>query len=95
MNHIEGHQHAFLNADNKVINISVFDESAHGSQILEDVKNIYQATTVVCCCDYGVTVLGADWTGTEFIPPMPIVKGQLFFWDDTAKVWVSDLPASD
>ena len=95
MIHLEYHQHAFLDADNKVINVAVFEESAHGSQLLEDIKTIYQATTVMCCCDHGSAYVGGDWDGTQFRPPMPIVKGQLFFWDDTAKVWVSDLPASD
>jgi hypothetical protein len=61
MEHLEWHKHAFLDADNKVIAVTVFDESAHGSQLIEDVKEQLGAVRFICCCDNGETNVGAYW----------------------------------
>ena len=89
MIHLEWHNHAFLNENNKVINISVFEESAHGSQLLEDVKNQLGATSVVCCCDYGTAYVGGDWTGTEFRPASPYPS---WIWNTQEKLWEVPIP---
>lgn len=70
-NHLEEHQHAFIDENNIVINVAIFDESAHGSQLLEDLKVIHNAKEVICCCDYGIANIGWEWTGTNFKAPKP------------------------
>ena len=84
MEHLEWHQHAFLDENNVVINILVFDESAHGSQLLEDVRELCKATTVVCCCDHGIAYMGGIWTGTEFRPIQPTPEST---WNSELKAW--------
>lgn len=60
-NHLEWHQHAFINSENKVINVAVFDEWAHDHQLLEDVRVANNATQVVCCCEFGLAGIGDTW----------------------------------
>ena len=89
MIHLEWHNHAFLNEKNQVINVCVFEESAHGSQLLEDIKNEIGATSVLCCCDYGIAYVGGDWTGTEFRPGSPYPS---WTWNTQEKLWEAPTP---
>jgi len=91
MSHLEFHPHAFIK-DNKVINIAVFDESAHDSQLLNDVKNSLSADDVVCCCTFGIPGIDFEWNGTYFKPPMPVVEGVTFTWDEPTLSWVEVAP---
>lgn len=61
MIHLEWHEHAFLNENNVVINIAVFDEWAHNHQLLEDIKQSLNATKVICCCQYGLCSIDDIW----------------------------------
>lgn len=61
MTHLEWHQHAFLDENNVVITIAVFEEWAHNHQLLEDVKKSVNASKVICCCQYGLTSIGMTW----------------------------------
>jgi hypothetical protein len=85
--HLEWHPHAFIK-DNKVINIAVFDESAHDSQLLNNVKTSMGADAVVCCCTFGTAGIGYEWNGTYFKPPMPVVEGVTFIWNEDSLTWV-------
>jgi hypothetical protein len=72
MTHLEWHEHAFLDANNIVINVSVFDESAHNHQLLEDVKASIGASKVICCCQYGIAGIGRQWDeATNTWVPLP------------------------
>lgn len=51
INHLEGHPHAFLDSNNIVLSVCVFD--GHESELLEQVKEHLSAVNIICCCDYG------------------------------------------
>lgn len=89
MSHLEFHQHAFIDNSNTVINIAVFDELAHNSQLLENIKIANNATEVICCCTYGLPGMGWIWTGSEFRPPQPYPS---WLWDNSIKEWVAPIP---
>ena len=61
MSHLEFHQHAFLDSNNVVILVAVFDTLAHDHQLLEDVKNANNASKIICCCKYGICGIGDTW----------------------------------
>ena len=88
--HLEFHPHAFIK-DNKVINIAVFDESAHDSQLLNDVKISAGADEVVCCCTFGIP--GIDWTYNsttgEFRSPQPFPS---WIFNEEIKQWEAPMP---
>ena len=89
MIHLEWHQHVFLTFDNKIINVCVFNEDAHNSQLLEDVRVHLSADKVYCCCDVGREIgIDWEWYETEFRPPKPIVEGFKFTWDPEKYIWV-------
>lgn len=87
--HLEWHNHAFIDENNIVINVAVFDESAHNSQLLEDIKTQFNATKIICCCEYGIAHIGTVWTGSEFIPAKPYDS---WIWNPNIKDWESPIP---
>lgn len=87
--HLEWHQHAFIDENNKVILVAVFEKWAHDHQLLEDVKIANGASSIVCCCQYGLPGVGYTWTGTEFIPPKPFDS---WTWNDSKKEWEAPTP---
>jgi hypothetical protein len=87
--HLEWHNHAFINENNIVIDVAVFDEWAHNHQLLEDIKISIGAKEIVCCCTFGTTGVGEEWTGTEF-RPICIFKG--WVWDSIKKEWNPPIP---
>lgn len=84
MNHLEWHQHAFIDENNIVKNVAVFDEWAHDHQLLEDIRIANNAKQTVCCCTFGLANIGDTWTGTEFRPPQPFSS---WSWNDSKKQW--------
>lgn len=76
--HLEWHQHAFLDKNNIVINVAVFEEWAHNHQLIEDTKAALGAAKVICCCQYGPAGIGNEWDPntnswvpvTSEIPPL-------------------------
>lgn len=74
MNHLEWHKHAFIDDNNVVINVAVFDEWAHEHQLLEDIRINMGAKQVVCCCTFGLGNVGDTWneeTKSWIVPPLP------------------------
>jgi hypothetical protein len=67
--HLEWHQHAFLDANNAVVDLFVFDASSHGSNLLIEIAN---GRTVVCCCEHGIPSIGQYWdpNAMSWIAPM-------------------------
>jgi len=86
--HLEWHNHAFIDENNIVINVAVFDENAHNSQLIEDVQQSLSAKQAICCCTFGMAQVGSIWTGTEFIPPSPYPS---WIWDVIKKEWVAPI----
>jgi hypothetical protein len=60
--HIEGHPHAFLDEQNVVLGVYLFDN--HDSSLLQTMKDEFQAVSVICCCDYGVASFKDKWNPT-------------------------------
>ena len=69
MEHLTECEHAFIK-NNVVEHIFVFDESAHGTDLLDRIKEEQGCDTVVCLCDYGSKVhRWSTWDGTKFTEP--------------------------
>lgn len=73
MIHLENHPHAYLDENNVVTDIYVFQESDHDTQLLEDIRVAKNAKQVVCCCTFGKTVIGQSWDNTtsSWVPLPP------------------------
>lgn len=69
MEHLEGHPHAFLDINNTVIQVAVFD--GHDHALLEQVKAHYECADYKCCCDFGVAYINGDFYNGKFYPPKP------------------------
>ena len=87
--HLEWHQHAFIDKNNIVINVSVFEEDAHDSDLLDQIKDIFKAEQTICCCTFGTANVGDSWTGTEFRPPKKFAS---WIWSSSIKNWVAPIP---
>jgi hypothetical protein len=88
MEHLEWHKHAFIDADNKVIAVPIFDESAHGSQLLEDIKEQLGAVAYICCCDNGEANVDAYWINGRFTSPKHVssfvLNTETYEWEPPA-----------
>ena len=90
MEHLEWHQHAFIDKDNKVLNVLVFDESAHDSTILDDaMKTMPDAVQTICCCAFELCGVGDTWDGSNF-RPAPLYSS--WVWDANKKSWIAPSP---
>lgn len=63
--HLEGHPHAFVDANGVVLNVAAFDN--HNEKLISAVM-LAQADAVgfVCLCLHGMTSIGSIWDGTTF-----------------------------
>jgi len=69
MEHLTECAHAFIK-DGVVQNIFVFDESAHGSDLLDRIKTEQNCDTVVCLCDHGsIPARWSTWNEKTFTLP--------------------------
>ena len=69
MTHLEECEHAFIK-NGVVEHIFIFDESAHGTPLLDQIKEEKGCDTVVCLCNYGSKVnRWSTWDGTTFTEP--------------------------
>ena len=69
MEHLTECEHAFIK-NGVVENIFVFDKSAHGTSLLDQIKEEQGCDTVVCLCDHGSKVQRwSTWDGTTFTEP--------------------------
>jgi hypothetical protein len=85
MEHLEFHPHAFVDKNNVVINIAIFKESDHDSQLLNSILQATEnAVQVVCCCAFGTTAIGSFWDGLQFIPVSPYPS---WIWNNINKIW--------
>jgi hypothetical protein len=89
MSHLEFHPHAFIDSNNTVINIAVFNESDHNEEIINAACLINGGVQAICCCVFGETMIGATWTGTKFIP-VPVYES--WIWNDGLNIWESPIP---
>jgi hypothetical protein len=69
MEHLSECAHAFIK-DGVVENIFVFNESDHGSDLLDRIKEEQNCDTVVCLCDHGsLPIRWSTYDGKTFTPP--------------------------
>jgi hypothetical protein len=61
MEHLNEHQHAFINAEGVVTSIAVFHESAHDSEWIDTFATELGHSQIVCCCTYGLPYVGDTW----------------------------------
>lgn len=102
MKHLEEHEHAFLDENNVVINVGVFE--GHDSDLLNTLKNSNNANKIICCCDNGLAVIGGTWNGQYFLdkdgfrvpptrPPYDGINNYIYNWE--INEWVTDGPSEE
>lgn len=67
--HIENHPHAFLDENNNVINVSLFDN--HDVDLLNQVKEHLSATDFKSCCEFGIACKPGNFYNNKFYPEQP------------------------
>jgi hypothetical protein len=88
-NHLEDHRHAFIDDNNKVIAVLVFDQSGHDDEILDQSKELLNAADVICCCTHGNAYIDGYWRNGEFTFPQPYPS---WTYDDVTKEWNAPVP---
>lgn len=84
MEHLATHTHAYVDKNNKVVNLLVFQEKDHNSDLINDFLFINNAVQAICCCTFGIANIGDTWTGAEFQTPAPYLS---WVWDSIARNW--------
>jgi hypothetical protein len=87
--HLSEHPHAFIDENNTVINVLVFKEKDHDSDLLEVFRKSLNATQVVCCCAFGFAGKNWTWDGTNFKPIQPYPS---WLWNSNDKKWEAPTP---
>lgn len=90
-NHLENHPHAFIDANNKVFQVSAFDESSHNTDLIDTIKKLHGAEKAICCCEFGMAQNGMYWREDkkQFTP----VKGyDSWTWDEDSWSWIPPIP---
>lgn len=89
MEHLEWHPHAFIDDNNVVLSVAVFDGSAHDTELIEDARKANGWKQAICCCTFGIANVGDTWLGDKFRPAQPYPS---WIWNDTLKVWDPPIP---
>jgi hypothetical protein len=92
MEHLDYHGHAYIDENNIVVNILVFSEDAHNTDLPEQFLEVNNAKQVICCCTYGEGHRGDTWTGTEFRFPQTYPS---WIWNSLEKKWEAPLAMPD
>jgi hypothetical protein len=61
MEHLDEHEHAFVDENGVVIGIAIFDESAHDSEWIDTFATKQGNEKIICCCTYGKPYIGDTW----------------------------------
>lgn len=69
MEHIENHPYAFLDSNNYVIAVNLFDE--HDLDLLNSVKEFHNAADYKSCCEHGLIGVGGEFYNGKFYAPKP------------------------
>jgi len=93
---------AFLDNNNKVINIAVFDLTNPDIDLLENIKNIFNAVDYKSCAVYGEAAINGEFINDRFVSPKPypswILNSETYEWqapigmpiDDQNVIWDED-----
>jgi hypothetical protein len=99
MDHLEQHPHAFIDANNVVLSVAIFNE--HDEVLIDVVRQTHEgAIKSLCCCNYGLATVGSIWNGERFcdidnIPlpltykPIKIDPFDAWSWNENQKEWVN------
>jgi hypothetical protein len=99
MEHLEDHPHAFIDVNNVVLNVAVFNE--HDEVLIETIRLVHEgAVKSLCCCNYGLAVIGSVWNGERFCGldgvPLPLTRQPIktdhldfWRWNETQKEWIN------
>lgn len=84
MEHLENHPHAFLNANNFVIETKVFAE--HNEALIEQTRQSIGAAYVINCCIHGNGSAGSEFYNGKFYGSKPFPD---WIRDETNGTWVA------
>ena len=103
MEHLDKHPHAFIDKDNMVLNVAVFN--GHDEDLIELIKSQHEgAVASICCCNYGLAGIGAIWNNEKqrfcnsegiALPlterPLDIINEEqcAWVWKESTKTWVN------
>ena len=107
MTHLENHPFAFIDANDTVTDILLFD--SHEVSLLEQVKELKNSKEYVSCCEYGTGYVNGTWDGTKFWLPKPFpswvkginnweapiaypTNGKNYTWDEETISWIEVAP---
>jgi hypothetical protein len=65
INHLQEHEHAFLNANNIVENIAVFAPNGHNDEEIQKFAEGAGFAKAICCCVFGKPYIGDTWDETN------------------------------
>lgn len=87
MEHIDGHPHAFADAEGNIFDLLVFD--GHDHELLNTIKEFRSAHTVICGCDNpNAQIGGLLFNGKVFLPkPYPS-----WIMDEENVTWLPPVP---
>jgi hypothetical protein len=82
---MELYNFAFLNADNEVIDISVFDSENPSSKLLDAVKAQFGAVDYKSCTVHGDAYIGGTFLDNRFVVPKPypswVLNVETYEWE--------------
>lgn len=91
MEHLEYHPHAFLDSDNFVISVCLF-ESHDDQELINTIKNNIEAVDVKSCCEYGEAGVGSYFYNDEFYLPKTYAS---WIFDTNTLKWTPPVPVPD
>jgi hypothetical protein len=87
---------AFLDAENTVINIAVFDSENPDAELLENIKTQFAATDTKSCSVYGEAYVGGKFVDNKFIKPQPypswILNAETLEWEAPIGQHLENIP---
>lgn len=107
MEHLEYHPHAYLDSDNFVVSVLLFD--SHDYDLINSFKDNFGAVDIKSCCEYGECGVGAYFYNGKFymsktkpswvfdtnvlnwVPPLPVPDSGKWEWDEESLSWKESL----
>ena len=98
---MEFYNFAFLDANNSVVNIAVFDSENPETELLNSVKEQSNAVDYKSCTTYGAASINGIFIGDRFVLKQPypswILNTETYEWEspigpsvDNASIWDED-----
>lgn len=91
MEHLEYHPHAFLDSENFVVSVHLF-ESHDDQNLIATVKENIEAADVKSCCEHGEAGVGSYFYNNVFYLPKPYAS---WIFDTNVLNWAPPTPAPE